>query len=284
MARRRRPRACRSRSTWPSAPSGPTPRADGAPDAGRTGSRPSPTTSGRRTCATRSPRAPSRRSASSSTRSGSTPGMRVLDVGCGPGRHAHALARAGHRGLGVDISPALRRPRHRARRADRRHVRAGRRPATCPSTASSTPPSRCARARFGLRRRPPATAGRRRRARRHGPGRCGPAGRLAVSAFSRLLPGPLPRGRRHASTPPPGVNHERTDGARTRRAPSAELDLWTTCFTPRELRLLAAARRARASSTSGRSTPGRLRRATRPTSTTPSSCWWPAAPTPDRWR
>src|SRR3546814_11302338 len=30
--------------------------------------------------------------------------MRVLDVGCGPGRHAHALARRGMEVVGVDIS------------------------------------------------------------------------------------------------------------------------------------------------------------------------------------
>src|ERR1700728_593065 len=29
----------------------------------------------------------------------------VLDVGCGPGRHLHALARRGVFGLGVDLSP-----------------------------------------------------------------------------------------------------------------------------------------------------------------------------------
>jgi SAM-dependent methyltransferase len=36
---------------------------------------------------------------------GLQPGMRVLDVGCGPGRHAHALARRGIVVHGVDISP-----------------------------------------------------------------------------------------------------------------------------------------------------------------------------------
>ncbi len=35
---------------------------------------------------------------------GLAPGMRLLDVGCGPGRHAHALARAGVEVVGVDIS------------------------------------------------------------------------------------------------------------------------------------------------------------------------------------
>ena len=33
------------------------------------------------------------------------PGMRVLDVGCGPGRHALALARRGIEVVGVDHSP-----------------------------------------------------------------------------------------------------------------------------------------------------------------------------------
>jgi len=32
------------------------------------------------------------------------PGMRVLDVGCGPGRHAHELARRGVTVHGIDIS------------------------------------------------------------------------------------------------------------------------------------------------------------------------------------
>src|SRR3954451_9300938 len=37
-------------------------------------------------------------------RLGLKPGQRVVDVGCGPGRHAHALARRGIEVLGVDIS------------------------------------------------------------------------------------------------------------------------------------------------------------------------------------
>lgn len=38
------------------------------------------------------------------TKLGLEPGMRVLDVGCGPGRHAHELARRGIRIHGIDIS------------------------------------------------------------------------------------------------------------------------------------------------------------------------------------
>ncbi len=36
---------------------------------------------------------------------GLQPGMRVLDVGCGPGRHAHAFAGRGIEVVGIDISP-----------------------------------------------------------------------------------------------------------------------------------------------------------------------------------
>src|SRR5262245_58409176 len=35
---------------------------------------------------------------------GLKPGMRLLDVGCGPGRHAYALAERGIEVVGVDIS------------------------------------------------------------------------------------------------------------------------------------------------------------------------------------
>jgi SAM-dependent methyltransferase len=35
---------------------------------------------------------------------GLAPGVRVLDIGCGPGRHAHALAARGFEVVGVDLS------------------------------------------------------------------------------------------------------------------------------------------------------------------------------------
>mgnify|MGYP001396397350 FL=1 len=34
-------------------------------------------------------------------------GASILDAGCGPGRHAGYLHRAGHRVVGVDLDPAL---------------------------------------------------------------------------------------------------------------------------------------------------------------------------------
>ena len=71
-----------------------------------TGSRTSPTTSVRPTCGTPSPRAPSRRSPSWSSVLGLEPGMTVLDVGCGPGRHALALASAASRCSGSTSASA----------------------------------------------------------------------------------------------------------------------------------------------------------------------------------
>lgn len=38
---------------------------------------------------------------------GLEPGMRVLDIGCGPGRHSHELARRGILAHGVDVAPAF---------------------------------------------------------------------------------------------------------------------------------------------------------------------------------
>ncbi|MDP1807617.1 MAG: class I SAM-dependent methyltransferase, partial [Acidimicrobiales bacterium] len=66
-----------------------------------------------------------------------------------------------------------------------------------------------------------------------------PGGRLAVSAFSayfqlRYLED------QDTFDVDAGVNHERTE-VRDEGGQGKEVDLWTTCFTPRELRLLAAA-------------------------------------------
>ena len=168
--------------------------------------------------------------------------MRVLDVGCGPGRHAHALAATGPRGRRHRHQPAVRRP-GRGRRARRGRPSDGRRSEPDLRRPSSTPPCRSARAPSG------SPAGRALRSTVMAPCWQGiaralrPGGRVAVSAFSayfqlRYLE---EQDRFDADA---GVNHERTE-VRDPAGTVAEVDLWTTCFTPRELRLLAAAGGAR---------------------------------------
>jgi SAM-dependent methyltransferase len=167
---------------------------------------------------------------------GLEPGQRVLDVGCGPGRHAHALARRGIEVHGVDISQRFvdlatqdAPPGATFERADAR--------ALAFDGAFDAAISLCQGA-FGLTGGPGAPldadglvlAGMARALR--------PGGRLAVSAFSAYFQVRFLEDQDRFDAEA-GVNHERTvvkDEAGT----DAEVDLWTTCFTPRELRLLAA--------------------------------------------
>jgi SAM-dependent methyltransferase len=165
------------------------------------------------------------------------PGMRVLDVGCGPGRHAHALADRGLEVVGVDISQrfidlatAGAPPGATFRRADARALDF--------DSEFDAAISLCQGA-FGLTGGPgepldgdgAVLAGMARALR--------PGGRLAVSAFSAYFQVHYLE-ERDAFDAEAGVNHERTE-IRDEAGETAEVDLWTTCFTPRELRLLAAA-------------------------------------------
>jgi SAM-dependent methyltransferase len=168
---------------------------------------------------------------------GLSPGQRLLDVGCGPGRHAHALAEAGLQVVGVDISQrfvdlatATAPPGATFERADAR--------ALSFDAEFDAAISLCQGA-FGLTGGPGAPldgdgavlAGMARALR--------PGGRLAVSAFSAYFQ--LRYLEDHdAFDADAGVNHERTE-VRDEAGAVAAVDLWTTCFTPRELRLLAAA-------------------------------------------
>jgi SAM-dependent methyltransferase len=174
---------------------------------------------------------------------GLRPGMRVLDVGCGPGRHALALAARGLEVVGVDISErfvALARAAAPAnasfQRLDARHL---------PFDAEFDLALSLCQGAFG-------SVG-------AGPGTTAPSGVIdpdgvvlegmaravhpggvvVVSAFSayfqvRFLE---ERDRFDADR---GVNLERTV-VRGESGDELEVDLWTSCFTPRELRLLAAA-------------------------------------------
>ena len=200
----------------------------------------------RPTCATRSRWAPPRRSTSSSSTS-------ICAGHTGPRRGMRARSprpRAGssrHRGRGPRRQRAVRRPRHRAH-APPAPPSSAATPAPWPSTTSSTPPSRSARERSGwaARARSPgdpqnlgadaAVLDGIRRALR-------PGGRVATSAFSAYF---QVRWLEDHDTfdAATGVNHEPTE-IRDEAGARATTDLWTTCSTPRELRMLVRARGAR---------------------------------------
>ena len=154
-------------------------------------------------------------------------GMRLLDVGCGPGRHAHALRALGVDVVGLDISLAFLRAAGEGTwvRADARRL---------PFAAGSFDAaiSLC-QGGFGLLGGYDDAGVLAEMA-----GVVKDGGRVAVSAFSsyfavrHLEPG-------DTFDAGAGVNHERAE-VRNPAGEPAEFDLWTTCFTPRELRFIAA--------------------------------------------
>jgi SAM-dependent methyltransferase len=161
----------------------------------------------------------------------------VLDVGCGPGRHAYALAERGIEVVGLDISQrfidlatAGAPPGATFRRADARDLDI--------DAEFDVAISLCQGA-FGLTGGPGAPldgdgdvlAGVARALR--------PGGRVAVSAFSAYFQVRYLEDHDRFDADA-GVNHERTE-VRDEDGTAAAVDLWTTCFTPRELRLLAHA-------------------------------------------
>lgn len=176
---------------------------------------------------------------------GLEPGMLVLDVGCGPGRHAHALAELGVTVHGIDIS--------------RRFVELAVESAPDGATferldaRSLVDEDRFAgrfdaaiclcQGAFGLMTAAghdeAVVAGVARALRR--------GGRLALSAFSSYFVVKHWNGAEFDADS--GVNHERTE-IRDEAGSAAEVSLWTGCYTPRELRLLCAAHGLRVDSIS----------------------------------
>ena len=164
---------------------------------------------------------------------GLQPGMRVLDVGCGPGRHAYELARRGMQVHGIDIS-------ERFVELAREHAPAGatfqRMDARDLAFDGTFDVVIClCQGAFGLmtangddERVLAAMA----KALRH-------HGKLALSAFSsyfvvKYFAADDQGAVFDADT---GVNHEHAE-VKNEAGEAKTVDLWTGCYTPRELRVL----------------------------------------------
>ena len=174
---------------------------------------------------------------------GLAPGMRVLDVGCGPGRHAHALGRRGIEVHGIDISQRFvdlaRENAPEGVTFDRVDAR------SMPFVAEFDAAISLCQGAFGLADWGEIEPGEGRpidpdadvldgiaRSLKSG-------GRAAVTAFSAYFQVRHVEAMGSTFHADRGVNHERTT-IKDEHGNDAEHDLWTTCFTPRELRLMAA--------------------------------------------
>jgi SAM-dependent methyltransferase len=171
---------------------------------------------------------------------GLEPGARVLDVGCGPGRHAHALGERGMQVVGVDISQRF---VDLARQDAPGGVEFHRLDArSLPYDGEFDAVISLCQGAFGLAGGP-TTGDAAPRLDPDGAVLDGmaralrPGGLVAFSAFSAYF---QVRFLEDTDTfdAEAGVNYERTT-VRDEAGVEHGADLWTTCFTPRELRLLA---------------------------------------------
>jgi SAM-dependent methyltransferase len=162
-------------------------------------------------------------------------GSRVLDVGCGPGRHSHALAGSGCHVVGIDISERFVALAAAEGPTGAVFARADAHALPVRGEQFDAVISLC-QGGFGLPTDPDAPD--------DAPiliamaDAVRPGGRIALTAFSSYFMV------RHleetddfnAAT---GVNHELAP-VKDAEGDERAFDLWTACYTPRELRLLAA--------------------------------------------
>jgi SAM-dependent methyltransferase len=156
-------------------------------------------------------------------------GQWVLDVGCGPGRHAYELALRGIATHGVDISQrfidlavAAAPAGATFERLDARHL----------AFDAEFDAAIClCQGAFGLM----TADGDDESVLRGIAAALKPGGRLALSAFSSYFAVKY----HHEATfdAGTGVSHERSE-IRDESGSATEVDLWTACYTPRELRML----------------------------------------------
>ena len=161
---------------------------------------------------------------------GLAPGHRVLVVGCGPGRHALELARRGIDVVGIDISQPFIDIAARDAPSNARFIRMDAR--SLPFDGEFDAVVCLCQGAFGL-----MTAGGDDLGVMRGMARAlKPGGLLALSAFNAYFAVKYQEDAHFDADT--GVNHERTE-VRNPAGEAREVDLWTGCYTPRELRMLA---------------------------------------------